>query len=276
MPCSVQCSLPIDRRPPAAGPRSLSRRQTAPSPCLARRPPLAAAPGPRAPANRWPALGTGTPPVGRALADARPAAGGRAPGRPPPCPGRGRTHGCCCCWCENDVGLAAMRESAPLCESIDSGAGRVGLGFRGGATAPQHWIGLRFHSCPCRLPKSHRNSQILVECVRQQTQPGHKFRRFAAARPPLARPAVATKLAAREACTQVPRHAVGTLLGTRSRKPHGLVRRRLASLPALTEPGGARKNCGGRSRGSWRQASSKRGRTGCRRGALLGQQRNTQ
>ena len=150
--CRLARSAPLARSP--------SQRQTAPSPCLA--PPLAAAPGPRAPANRWPALGTGTPPVGRALADARPAAGGRAPGRPPPCPGRGRTHGCCCCWCENDVGLAAMRESAPLCESIDSGAGRVGLCFPGGATAPQHWIGFTISLLPlppAQIPPQFTNSR---------------------------------------------------------------------------------------------------------------------
>jgi hypothetical protein len=265
MPCSVQCSLPIDRRPPAAGPRSLSRRQTAPSPCLARRPPLAAAPGPRAPANRWPALGTGTPPVGRALADARPAAGGRAPGRPPPCPGRGRTHGCCCCWCENDVGLAAMRESAPLCESIDSGAGRVGLCFPGGATAPQHWIGFTISLLPlppAQIPPQFTNSRGVRKTANPTWAQVQALRRRA---PPFGAAGGATKLAAREACTQVPRHAVGTLLGTRSRTPHGLVRRRLASLPALTEPGGARKNCGGRSREQCchRRCPAARWRTPC-------------
>jgi hypothetical protein len=68
----------------------------------------------------------------------------------------------------------------------------LAFAFREGQLPRNTGLDLRFHSCPCRLPKSHRNSQILVECVRQQTQPGHKFRRFAAARPPLARPAVAT------------------------------------------------------------------------------------
>ena len=55
-----------------------------------------------------------------------------------------------------------MRESAPLCESIDSGAGRVGLCFPGGATAPQHWIGFTISLLPlppAQIPPQFTNSR---------------------------------------------------------------------------------------------------------------------